>query len=1285
MGTARVWLRRLLWLVGAVLLLAGIAWLGVPPLLKWQAQERLTDWLGRTVSVGRVEFSPWNLRLDVTDLAVAAAPGAASQAPQLQLGAIRADIDARSLLHLAPIIGSLEVDAPRARLTRTAAGHYDVDDLLERLASRPDAAPGEPQRFAIYNLVVRDGEFAFDDQPAGRVHHLSGLQLTLPFVSNLAADVQVKVEPRVAFTLNGAVFDSGAQALPFSPERNGTLSLQISGLDLAPYLGYQPAALPVHVQRGKVSIDLGLDFAAPAKSQARVGIHGVFGIEGLAIAAADGAALAEVDRLSLTLKDVRPLAREAKLGALKVEGLVVHVARSEAGELSVTRLWAPSAAAPEASSSAAAGASAPPMARAPSDAAWQLGLDTLAVSNAQVIFDDAAVQPHSAFALAELNLDAQQLQLPMRAPTPFALHAVLRPQDQPGVTLATVALDGQASGSKADVNVALESVSLAALAPYVNLAAGAKVAGTGALRAKIAWAAASGDTPQQLVATIAELGLDKLKAGVATGTGGDIVDVASVKLADAEIDLAATKIAIAKIELERPDLKLDRSAKGAWNVLGLAGATALSEVPRAGARAAASVAWQVALPDVRIDGGRIRLNDAAPTPPESGKAATVVRLDFDRLHLQLSDVRLDGARLVSQPYVALSARVRAMAEADRDTPPGTLKWRGRFGIEPFSVRGVAGIERFPAQTVQAYVPHDLGLYLERAGAGFDGNVAVRQSGRDGLDIDADGDVLLSDVMLMSVPVLADEHLSETDRELLSWQSFDLKRVKLALRPGTKPKLAIGDATLSDFFMRLILTQEGRFNLRDVTERGGSVPAPAGDAASAPVAAGGSATATAAAPAADAGRLPVDLDLGGLALVDGRIDYSDRFVKPNYSAALTDLQGRIGAFDSTRGEPATLELDGRVAGTGVLEISGKLRPGELPRDLDITATAHDIELAPLSPYARKYAGYAIERGKLSANVHYKVSDAGRLEASHQLILNQLTFGEHVDSPDATKLPVLLAVSLLKDANGVIDINLPVSGTLSDPQFSLGGVIWRVIVNLLTKAITAPFSLLAGAGGHDMSVVAFAPGTSVPTAEGAKTLDKVAKALSERPALKLTITGEADPVAEHEALLRAMLDTRLEQEQRREALHASGKASEPDAATAITGNERARLIEAVYKKTDLPDKPRNLIGMQADVPTEKMESMLLEQMSVSPEAMRELALHRGVAVRDALAAKGLATSRLFLGAPEMHSDANAAPARAAASEPTVDATSETMHAMTNAGHEAKGGASWTPRAKLDLSVK
>ena len=571
-------------------------------------------------------------------------------------------------------------------------------------------------------------------------------------------------------------------------------------------------------------------------------------------------------------------------------------------------------------------------------------------------------------------------------------------------------------------------------------------------------------------------------------------------------------------------------------------------------------------------------------------------------------------------------------------------------MQPLLASGALRIERFPVHLFEPYFADRLQLSLVRAEAGYTGNLVLRSLPA-GLDVVAGGDVLLGDVHVNALKGQeAATGVAQGD-ELLTWQSFGLKGVKFAMKPGARPQLDIGEAALNDFYSRLVITEQGRFNLQDV----GAAPAPA-SAASAP----GAVAAVAAAASAPGAGLPLDIHIGATKLTNGKVDFSDRFVRPNYSAALTELNGSLGAFRSDTREMATLELRGRAAGTALLEIGGQINPFAKPLALDISAKATDLELAPLSTYAGKYAGYAIERGKLSMQVSYKIDADGRLDAENQVILNQLTFGDRIESPDATKLPVLLAVALLKDRHGVIDINLPVSGSLNDPKFSIGGIIWKVILNLLTKALTAPFALLAGGGSDDLSLVEFRPGTALANAGGNAAIDKVAKALIDKPALKMTVTGAADPASEREAYLSAALEARLATEARREALRsgapgaAAGASAAASAAPPLGAEERARLLKQLYKDTEIPNKPRNAVGFVKDIPGPEMEALLKSRLVVGDEAMRELALQRGIAVRDALIAKGLPSERLFLAAPKLRAAGDA-------------------------------DAAWTPRVQLVLSTQ
>jgi len=325
--------------------------------------------------------------------------------------------------------------------------------------------------------------------------------------------------------------------------------------------------------------------------------------------------------------------------------------------------------------------------------------------------------------------------------------------------------------------------------------------------------------------------------------------------------------------------------------------------------------------------------------------------------------------------------------------------------------------------------------------------------------------------------------------------------------------------------------------------------------------------------------------------------------------------------------ADLELRGRAEGSAALEITGKINPLARPLALDVRGKVRDLELPPLSPYAVKYAGYGIERGKLSVDVSYLIKPDGQLTATNSLVLNQLTFGDKVDGAP-NSLPVKLAVSLLADRNGVIDLNLPISGSLNDPQFSIGPVIWKVITNLIAKALTSPFSLLASAlgGSDELSNVSFALGSSVLTADARQGLDKVAQALVDRPGLKVTVLGTASLEAEREALKRERLRGLLLAEKRRQAAVAG---QDTVAVTAVTDAEYPALLKEVYRRADIT-KPRNLVGFAKTLPAPEMEALLLTSIGVNEDAMRELALSRGVAVRDYLAAKQLESERLFLGA-------------------------------------------------------
>jgi hypothetical protein len=264
------------------------------------------------------------------------------------------------------------------------------------------------------------------------------------------------------------------------------------------------------------------------------------------------------------------------------------------------------------------------------------------------------------------------------------------------------------------------------------------------------------------------------------------------------------------------------------------------------------------------------------------------------------------------------------------------------------------------------------------------------------------------------------------------------------------------------------------------------------------------------------------------------------------------------------------------------------------------------------------------------VAYRITPEGQLTASNQVVLNQLMFGERVEGSLAN-LPVKLAVALLADRNGVIDINLPISGSINDPQFRLGPIIIQVIFNLIGKAITAPFALLASAfgGGPELDATA------------RERLDKVAKALVDRTGLRLTVVGRSNPEAEQAAWRRARLDDTVQSEKRRQAGRSGGTPSAAEAT--VSPAEYPALLQEVYRRADIA-KPRTPAGAVRDLPQADLEALLMAAVPVGQDALRDLAVARSVAVRDYLAAQKVPAERLFLGAPVAQGDGMGSGARA-----------------------------------------
>lgn len=1224
------WLQRAGAAVAGLLLLWLLLWAAVPPLLKWQVQKQASSLLGRDVTVGAVQFRPWTLELSLSDVVIAGTDGAQ---PLLSVRRLYADAELQSLVRLAPVIDALRIEQPLLRLTRREDGTLDIEDVVRKLSSPAQAKPpGEPARFVLYNLSIQGGHVDVDDQLAKRQHVIDGLDVDVPFLSSLASKREVEVEPRLAFTLNGSRFDSSGASQPFATSRKTAVQLHVAGLDLAPYLAYVPRGLPVSLQSGVVDLDLRADFERSDHASLR--LSGSVQVKGARAADARGAELIRLDGLKVVLADVRPLERQVHLSSVEVDAPTLAARRDAQGRINLL-LTDGSTPAPETARTArtptpAASAPVPSTAAAPTPG-WAVRVDHIAVREGHVAWHDDSVAPAAVVDVTHLGLTVDDAAWPAAQPAKFA--------GEMRVARGQLRFEGQGDPTAVRAQLEANDIPLSLAAPYLASKLNPAVDGRLGGRLGLHW------SPDALLLTAERVTLDSLSL---TDGKTALAAVGHFEVRDARVDLKARALDIGSLAATQPRVRVERDEEQRWMYQRWLRTPDAAAAPVAQPRQPQGEPpppWKLRIAALSVDGGDVEFVDRA-------QVGAPVEVKLADLRLRSRDVDPASAAASS---LELAGRIMAGTRAE----PGRFDFKGTLALAPVALAGRLEATGLPVHAFQPYYGQSLNVDVRRAFASYRGAVsaAVQPAGVQAkLSGDLSVDDLRVDSMALTVgsPTTTQAPQAARGERLLRWKTLALRGFELDQRPRSALRLDVRETTLTDAFARIIVQPSGRLNLQAITRKGqqeseraaaerpAARTASAAGGASASTNAGGAAAAPPTAPAvasqASAGPAPV-IRFGPISVVNARVDFSDLFVQPNYSADLTELTGRLSAFSSEPadgGRPALadLELRGKAQQTASLEILGKLNPLAKPLELDIAAKVRDLELAPLSPYSIRYAGHGIERGKMSVDVRYQVAPDGRLTATNKLVLNQLAFGDEVkNAPNS--LPVRLAVALLADRNGVIDVELPLSGSLNDPQFSIGPLIWKGVLNLIAKAVTSPFSLLTGGlggGSSESSVVPFAPGSDMLSDTARQNLDKVEKAINQREGLRLTLVGQASLERERDALQRERLRRMAQAEKRRAAVRAG---TDPADVTPVTDEEYPALLAAVYKRADIP-KPRNFIGMAKSQSVAEMEKLLLPTIVVDEQSIRELAIARAAAVRDYLLQRKLPGDRIFLGAVRTRAD-------------------------------------------------
>lgn len=651
---------------------------------------------------------------------------------------------------------------------------------------------------------------------------------------------------------------------------------------------------------------------------------------------------------------------------------------------------------------------------------------------------------------------------------------------------------------------------------------------------------------------------------------------------NASLALPERLFRIEKIELQKLATRVLREADGSINMTRF-----LSQKPPPAATAApvppptATPAWSVALGQLALTEAAVDFEDRTTTPTAKHAVAP--------LTVTVDDLSLDLARPLP---VALRASIDKKTSVQAD---------GSIALKPFGAELDVALDGVELRAGTPYVHQFADLTITGGTLGLTAKLGLARIEDGPVRVQIAGAASLRDLRAID-----DAHGEDLLRlERMNVEGFSLETSPFALH--------IAEVALKKPFARVVLSRTQRLNVAEVLRSGrtGAAAPPAEQVAE-----------------PSAPRPDVRIDL--VKIDDMRLGFADYHVQPNFDVDIRALGGVVRGLSSDPASSADVKLNGKLAGSAPVGISGKLQPFAYAKATDIHLFWKNVTLPIFNPYSGMFTGYNIARGELSTDLRYKLRDR-KLDARHHVRIDQLTWGEATESKEAASLPLRLATALLRDRHGVIALDLPVTGRVDDPKFKLGPIIWQVVRNIVVKAGTAPFALLGSLfqGAEEARFVHFQPGEDAISPSTKKELGALAEALSERPSLTLDV-----PIGYVEELDRPALTERKYQEEVRRAMSRALHGAQQTAPFAsLDLGDRVDLLEDLYEQLtggdpDLPDAPpspeassfRERRALKRQFELTELEHLLHEHLTATEAELTALGQRRATAIEQALTGEG-----------------------------------------------------------------
>ncbi len=1159
--------KKILAISGAVIVLyALVGFFLVPVLGKNIIREKLAEALNREVTLDRMTVNPFSLTAGMEGLSIMDK----DKDVFVSADKIFINLSAASLFILTPSVSELSLEKPHIKIIQNADGSFNFSDLMKKDNTRAgeDQTKGEDKKgifgFVLKNVQIVGGEIDFEDKKTNVTHQIKDFSFLLPLLSSRQKDITHPAKSDIQFVFNGAKGGIRLDSTPFADDLTTKAVLKISDVNVTHYLAYLP--LPENLRL--TGFDLGLDLHAEITrkdSKLSLVIGGKVDAANVDIIGNGDEPILSFPSLSIDISDSDILSGQLNMSKVLLSSPKLNLERDQNGGLTLLGYI------PKPS----------PAEENTKGRPFVFSLDDLEIKEAVIAFKDPTHKTPFETTLSPLNLTVTRLKAGEAMSGEFQVNFT----SLSGETFDSKG-EFQTGPVKAKGSLSLGNLLINRYAPYYENLVNFDIR-DGALNLALDFDISKDEN--RMMITNREISIQSLSV-MDRKAKEEMIHIPEFKITGSTFDMENRTLDTGTISAQKGKILIKRDDQGRIN---------LAEAFLADGKTQKTVPKPAGKTDEPSD---------TPEPqPDSPWSVTLNTFDATGFDITFKD--LSPAEAVHIELSDISMKAEEFRNSDKEK--GKLNTRMTWGkngkieisgdVNPLGQTAGLDInlEKIDIQTLQPYFGDAVKILVTDGNINLKGTLSMDMQQKSGEILNFAGESSVAGFSSLD---------KKTKQDFFNCNSLYLTGLDISLFPV---EINAKEISLTDFYSKIMVSESGELNVSSIFK---SETSQETTAALEPET------------AEPASQKPM-INIEKITLQGGNIDFSDYLTKPNYKADMKEIAGSLTGLSSKEESRAKLHLQGLHGASSPLEILGTVNLLAEKKFAEIDVSFKDIELSNFTPYASKYLGYKIEKGKLILDLKYLI-DGNVLKSENRARFDNFELGEKVDSEHATSLPIGLAISLLKNRAGQIDLDLPVEGRLDDPEFKLSSIILKMMGNMILKVITSPFSILGSlfGGGEELSFAEFEFGEGRIKESEHEKIDKLAEILKEKPSVKIEIQGVYNPIRDGEGIREKRFEDLLKEERSKQAWYSL---SSPKAVTEpLTPEEKEKYIEKVYDRAEFP-KPRDEKGGKKKLDLEEKKKLLITHITLDEYDLRSLALTRAENTKAYILSTGkVEKERIFL---------------------------------------------------------